>query len=119
MPYLPSINSAAVMMAPTITSRHLIFASGENLNMSENNKASMPRDTIEFTICITMRIDSEKWLVTHEPIAASMDETTRDTMSINAMDIIRPNEKKRALSILIIPDFDISAFTSQIEFNDF
>ncbi len=79
----------------------------------------MESDIIKFTICKSMMNDSEKCFMTHVPKAASVAETTSDTISINAVATIIQKENNLAFRILIMPDLDSSALTSQIVFNDF
>ncbi len=112
-------NSKAVKKAPTQTAFHLIFASGNILNITANSEVIKTTEKTTSNIWKRTKNDSAQYFKTHDPRADNKADNTRETSNKKAMDSIKPKEKSRVLRTDQIPDLVVVVFTSQIIFNDF
>src|ERR1017187_2388506 len=118
-PNLPISNNKPVRNAPTHTYLHFILASGKILNIIANRTEIVEREIKKLAVWKRNMIYLGQCASIHLLMAARMEVITNDIKSKKAIESISPNEKRRALRKVQIPDLEGWAFTSQMMFSDF
>ena len=88
----PISNNTAVIIAPIHTDFHLIFTSGNILNIIANNVVVMANETKKLATTKIINKEEDKCTCIQLLNANNKEETNREISNKNAIVIINPNE---------------------------